>query len=174
MSKALEAKLNKIYAPSAKIEDHFRGNDLLFYTNENGEPYSLYIGKRNESGNIVGEYYIRKISGARVRRSKKAIGTTKAKSLAGTKEVEQSTGACGGQAPASKNESAGESCVVAVRSLPVGCLVVSGNYCSRRKAYLFQSTLAIVSSLREAICRVNAACSAAVNKVLSFSTATSA
>ena len=57
----LEKKLNKIYVPNAKIDDVFKGNDLTFLTNENGEPVTLYIGKRNENGHISGECYYRRI-----------------------------------------------------------------------------------------------------------------
>jgi len=60
LSKALETKLSKIYTPDSRFDDHFKGNDITFFTNENGEPFSLYIGKRNDKGNIVGEFYSRR------------------------------------------------------------------------------------------------------------------
>ena len=60
ISKALENKLNKIYTPSSQFDDVFKGNDITFLTNENGEPFSLFIGKRNEKGNIVREHYSRR------------------------------------------------------------------------------------------------------------------
>ena len=61
LSKTLEAKLNKKYPPSSKIDDQFKGNDITFYTNEFGEPFNLFIGKRNDKGNIVGEFYSRRV-----------------------------------------------------------------------------------------------------------------
>lgn len=54
-------KLSKIYPPSKRIDDNFRGKDITFITNENGEPVTLYIGKRSEDGSIKGDLYTRKI-----------------------------------------------------------------------------------------------------------------
>lgn len=57
----LENKLNKLYAPSSRINDSYSGKDLTFITNEFGEPVTLFIGTRREDGAIVGERYVRKI-----------------------------------------------------------------------------------------------------------------
>jgi hypothetical protein len=57
----LEAKLSKIYEPSARIDDTFRGNDITLITNEYGEAITLFIGKRREDGAISGERYVRRI-----------------------------------------------------------------------------------------------------------------
>jgi hypothetical protein len=57
----LNKKLSKIYPPSQRIDDVFRGNDITFITNENGEPVTLYIGERMEDGSIKGEQFVRKI-----------------------------------------------------------------------------------------------------------------
>ena len=57
----LAEKLSKLYEPSSRIDDHFRGNDLTFITNEHGEPVTLFIGKRREDGAIAGERYVRVI-----------------------------------------------------------------------------------------------------------------
>ena len=54
-------KLEKIYQPSRRIDDVFKGNDITFITNEKGEPVTLYIGKRLENGVIKGDLFIRKI-----------------------------------------------------------------------------------------------------------------
>lgn len=54
-------KLNKIYPPSKRIDDVFKGNDITFITNEYGEPVTLYIGKRMDDGAIKGELFVRKI-----------------------------------------------------------------------------------------------------------------
>lgn len=61
LSAALEKKLNKKYPPSSRIDDVFKGNDISFITNSDGEPVTLYIGKRREDGNISGELYSRRI-----------------------------------------------------------------------------------------------------------------
>lgn len=61
MGKALEAKMDKTYKPSSRIDMEFRGKDVTFYTNENGEPITLYIGRRKENGDIAGEVYSRRI-----------------------------------------------------------------------------------------------------------------
>src|SRR4051794_23551194 len=61
IGKDLEAKLNKRYLASSRIDDIFRGNDITFFTNEFGEPVTLFIGARREDGNIVGECYVRRI-----------------------------------------------------------------------------------------------------------------
>ncbi|MBC7387914.1 MAG: hypothetical protein H7329_01760 [Opitutaceae bacterium] len=61
IGKALEAKLNKIYTPSSRFDEKFKGNSITFFTNEHGEPYSLYIGERTANGSIKGEFYSRRI-----------------------------------------------------------------------------------------------------------------
>lgn len=61
MHAKLEEKLNKRYPPSSRIDEVFRGNDLTFVTNEQGEPVTLFIGKRRPDGAIVGERYVRTI-----------------------------------------------------------------------------------------------------------------
>lgn len=57
----LEAKLSKIYEPSSRIDDVFKGNDITFFTNKFGEPEMLFIGKRKPNGDISGERYVRRI-----------------------------------------------------------------------------------------------------------------
>jgi hypothetical protein len=54
-------KLEKTYPASQRIDDVFRGNDITFITNEKGEPTTLYIGERMETGEIKGELFVRKI-----------------------------------------------------------------------------------------------------------------
>lgn len=61
IGKDLEAKLSKKYSPSSRVDAMFRGNDITFFTNEFGEPVSLFIGERREDGNIIGDCYARKI-----------------------------------------------------------------------------------------------------------------
>jgi hypothetical protein len=61
LSDKLQEKLNKVFEPSARINDHFKGNDITIITNESGEAVTLYIGKRNAGGAIKGERYVRTI-----------------------------------------------------------------------------------------------------------------
>ncbi|MFC6998613.1 hypothetical protein [Rufibacter roseus] len=61
ISPKLEAKLSKRFAPDAKIEDTFAGNDLTFITDNLGNPITLFIGKRRPDGAISGERYVRRI-----------------------------------------------------------------------------------------------------------------
>lgn len=61
IGKSLEAKLNKKYTPDSTIDALFKGNDITFITNENGEPITLYIGKRKENGDISGDRFSRRI-----------------------------------------------------------------------------------------------------------------
>jgi hypothetical protein len=61
LSTKLEAKLNKRYEPSSRIDEVYKGNDITFVTNERGEPVTLFIGKRGSDGAIAGERYVRTI-----------------------------------------------------------------------------------------------------------------
>ena len=61
IGEVLIKKLEKIYPPSKRIDDVFKGNDITFITNENGEAVTLYIGKRMENGAIKGDLFVRKI-----------------------------------------------------------------------------------------------------------------
>ena len=60
----LEERLSKRFAPSTKIDDVYNGKDITFVTNENGEPVTLFIGKRRSDGAIAGERYVRRIKRA--------------------------------------------------------------------------------------------------------------
>ena len=55
----LQKKLSKLYEPSTFVEMKFRGNDIAFKTDENGNPVLLFIGKVNEDGKIKGNRYAR-------------------------------------------------------------------------------------------------------------------
>ncbi|MCC9167090.1 hypothetical protein [Pontibacter harenae] len=57
----LETKLSKTYPPKATIDDTYSGKDITFVTNEHGEPITLFIGKRQQDGAILGERYVRRI-----------------------------------------------------------------------------------------------------------------
>jgi hypothetical protein len=64
LHRQLADKLNKTYEPSTTINDVFKGHDITFVTNENGEPVTLFIGKRRPDGVIIGERYKRTIKRA--------------------------------------------------------------------------------------------------------------
>lgn len=51
--------LSKRYEPSAMVNQHFRGKDLAFKTDKEGNPVMLFIGKEQEDGHIRGERYVR-------------------------------------------------------------------------------------------------------------------
>jgi len=59
LSDALIKKLGQPYAPSTMVDMVFKGNDLSFKTDENGNAILLFIGKRSNDGNIRGERYAR-------------------------------------------------------------------------------------------------------------------
>lgn len=61
LSPKLQHKLNKTYPPSSTIDDVYNGKDITFVTNEQGQPVTLFIGKRLEDGAISGERYVRRI-----------------------------------------------------------------------------------------------------------------
>ena len=52
-------KLAKTYEPSTLIHDTFRGNDIAFKTDADGNAIQLFVGKRGEDGTIKGERYVR-------------------------------------------------------------------------------------------------------------------
>lgn len=53
--------LDKKYEPSTMIEQRFKEYDLAFKTDEDGLPVLLFIGKRDNTGNIRGERYARRL-----------------------------------------------------------------------------------------------------------------
>ena len=57
----LEKLLNKKYPPQERVDAKFMRYDISFVTNELGEPVTLFIGMRNEKGEIVGDRYVRRI-----------------------------------------------------------------------------------------------------------------
>jgi hypothetical protein len=61
LHRELDKKLSKLYEPSTRIDDVFKGHDITFVTNENGEPVTLFLGKRRPDGVIAGERYVRTI-----------------------------------------------------------------------------------------------------------------
>jgi hypothetical protein len=57
LSEHLQQKLSKKYEPLAMINMIYKGNDLSFKTDDEGNPILLFIGKRKENGTIRGERY---------------------------------------------------------------------------------------------------------------------
>jgi hypothetical protein len=59
LSDDLVKKLSKKYEPATLIHDHFRGNDIAFKTDGDGNAIQLFVGKRTEGGTIKGERFAR-------------------------------------------------------------------------------------------------------------------
>jgi hypothetical protein len=53
--------LSKKYGPSTMVETTFKNYDLAFKTDEEGNPILLFLGKKNNEGNINGERYTRRM-----------------------------------------------------------------------------------------------------------------
>jgi len=59
LSDDLIKKLAKKHEPSTLIHDSFRGNDIAFKTDADGNAIQLFVGKRTENGTIKGERFAR-------------------------------------------------------------------------------------------------------------------
>jgi hypothetical protein len=59
MNEELQKKLAKKFEPSSMLEMKYKGYDLSFKTDEEGNPILVFIGKKNEAGVIKGERYAR-------------------------------------------------------------------------------------------------------------------
>lgn len=59
LNEQLISKLSKVYEASSLIEMHFRGKDIAFKTDEQGQAILLFIGRKDPSGSIKGERYVR-------------------------------------------------------------------------------------------------------------------
>lgn len=53
--------LAKQYEPSTLVETTFKRYDIAFKTDDAGRPILLFMGKRDEQGNIKGERYARRL-----------------------------------------------------------------------------------------------------------------
>ncbi|WP_432710599.1 hypothetical protein [Pedobacter sp.] len=53
--------LNKRYEPSTMVETTFGRYNLSFKTDAEGRPILLFMGQKDESGNIKGERYARRL-----------------------------------------------------------------------------------------------------------------
>jgi hypothetical protein len=61
LSYHLQLKLTKRYEPSSMVSMKYKGNDLTFKTDEEGNPIVLFIGKELPNGKIRGERYARRL-----------------------------------------------------------------------------------------------------------------
>ena len=59
LSDDLLKKLGRKHEPSTMIHTKFRGNDIAFKTDEEGNAVQLFIGKLKEDGTIKGDRYAR-------------------------------------------------------------------------------------------------------------------
>ncbi|MDT3404890.1 hypothetical protein [Mucilaginibacter terrae] len=59
LRKELLKILNKIYAPETMVEMPFKRYDLAFKTDQAGRPVLLFMGTKDEKGNIKGERFAR-------------------------------------------------------------------------------------------------------------------
>ena len=59
LNEELQKKLAKKFEPSSMLEMKYKGYDLSFKTDEEGNAILVFIGKKNESGAIKGERYAR-------------------------------------------------------------------------------------------------------------------
>jgi len=59
LSDNLQKKLSKKFDPSANLEMKYKGYDLSYKTDEEGNAILLFIGKKTEAGTIKGERYAR-------------------------------------------------------------------------------------------------------------------
>lgn len=55
----LAAKLRKQYDPNSLIEIKFKGRDVVFRTDTEGNPNLLFVGEKKADGKIKGERYAR-------------------------------------------------------------------------------------------------------------------
>jgi hypothetical protein len=59
LSDDLVKRLAKTFEPSTLIHDTFRGNDIAFKTDADGNAVQLFVGRRSADGTIKGERFAR-------------------------------------------------------------------------------------------------------------------
>lgn len=59
LSYDLQQKLKKQYNPDSIVEIRYKGLDLAFRTDHAGNPISLFVGRKLNTGKIKGERYVR-------------------------------------------------------------------------------------------------------------------
>lgn len=53
--------ISKTYEASSMVEARFKNYDLAFKTDEEGRPILLFLGRKDEKGNVKGERYARRL-----------------------------------------------------------------------------------------------------------------
>lgn len=61
LSEHLQKKLEKQFPPSSMQQMKYKGNDLSFKIDADGNAILLFIGKQNDEGKIKGERYARRL-----------------------------------------------------------------------------------------------------------------
>ncbi len=59
LGEELVKKLSRKYEPASMISMRFKGNDIAFKTDDDGNPVQLFIGKKDNHGVIRGVRYRR-------------------------------------------------------------------------------------------------------------------
>jgi hypothetical protein len=59
LNEELIKKLSNTFEPSGMQTLRYKGNDIAFKTDEDGNPVLLFIGKADENGTIKGSRYVR-------------------------------------------------------------------------------------------------------------------
>lgn len=59
LSEDLIRMLQKKYEPSTMVDLRYKGNDIAFKTDKDGNAIQLFVGKKDENGMIKGFRYIR-------------------------------------------------------------------------------------------------------------------
>lgn len=59
LNEDLIARLGKTYEPGTLVNMHYKGKDLAFKTDKEGNPVLLFIGRADEAGTVKGERYAR-------------------------------------------------------------------------------------------------------------------
>jgi hypothetical protein len=55
----LVKRLRKKFEPSSMVTMRYKGNDIAFKTDKEGNPIQLFVGTKNDEGIIKGYRYIR-------------------------------------------------------------------------------------------------------------------
>jgi hypothetical protein len=59
LSEDLIKKLQKKFEPSTMVSMRYKGNDIAFKTDKDGNAVQLFVGKKNADGIVKGFRYIR-------------------------------------------------------------------------------------------------------------------
>lgn len=59
LSRDLQLILSKLYEANSMLMNEYKGNDIMFKTDSDGNPVLLFIGLKTKDGKIRGERYRR-------------------------------------------------------------------------------------------------------------------